>query len=229
MKAFTRTTVDMFLFLTISFILVGCNIKESDKKEEVTTGEESVSKQTEQAVNKPSVEENTNSPSMLLEGDSKKTEEEEVPLNSVIIKDTYISLNMTKSEMIELLDEGNISYSEYSYEPNHELALNIGENKLFAYYDNAGKFTRLSIITSDVCTSKGITIGSTITEMIEIYGESFKKQSYNHKGRYEVYRYYVGDSIIEFGAFENDLNDIQNIEIYLESEFPIYDYGEEID
>ena len=45
---------------------------------------------------------------------------------------------------------------------------------------------------------------------------------------YTIYRYSVDDCIYEFGIPDENSDTIYNIDIYLLSQAPIYEYGEEI-
>lgn len=77
-------------------------------------------------------------------------------------------------------------------------------------------------------TTMGIHPGSTYSQMVELYGDSYEMHSYSERIIYTIYRYSVDDCIYEFGIPDENSDTIYNIDIYLLSQAPIYEYGEEI-
>lgn len=157
---------------------------------------------------------------------------------SIIIGDISLSIYESKQNILAKLDAAGLDYSEA--EPDTpELAA-----KIDSYY-NMGGCIQIYFL-NDVCvrlrlldvspegsyeiaqTTRGIHPASTYSHMLELYGDSFETHTYAGKERYTIYRYSFSDCICEFGIPGENSDSIYNVDIYVPSQYPIYDYGEEI-
>lgn len=156
---------------------------------------------------------------------------------SIIIGDVSLSLTESKQDILVKLNEAGLNYSESKSD-------NPGETRYDSYYNIDAwmqiyflndECVRLRVIDvgsegSDKLahTSKGIYPGSTYSQMVGLYGDSFETHSYTGQVIYKIYRYSVNNCISEFGIQGENSDSIYNIDIYIPSQSPIYDYGEEI-
>ena len=159
--------------------------------------------------------------------------EQELDDCSIMIGDISLSIYESKQDILTKLDAAGLDYSEA--EPDTpELAA-----KIDSYY-NTGECIQIYFL-NDVCvrlrilnigevaqTARGIHPASTYSHMVELYGDSFETHTYAGKLTYTIYRYSFSDCICEFGIPGENLDSIYNVDIYVPSQYPIYDYGEEI-
>lgn len=68
-------------------------------------------------------------------------------------------------------------------------------------------------------TTMGIHPGSTYSQMVELYGDSYEMHSYSERIIYTIYRYSVDDCIYEFGIPDENSDTIYNIDIETVSSF----------
>ena len=159
--------------------------------------------------------------------------EEETVLSdySVTIGDLTISLYENKQDIMDKLNKTNLSYN-IKYNAGY-----VGYNEYESYYiiDEA----LFVYIKDDICvrlsfsnevpqTARGIHKEDSYSQLIEQYGDSFETHTYADHGIYQIYRYSSNDYICEFGVLPEISDAIINIEIYTPSQYPIYDYGEEL-
>ena len=151
----------------------------------------------------------------------KETEENENYAGRIVLDNIEISLDSHRNDVENLLKTEKIPFEEFE-------DYIIIDSSLGVYFDN-NICKRLSCINEMPYVMGKIHIGSTYEEMINQFGKEYEKTVYNHKGMYEVYRYFFGDNTLEFRMVEVDLQMIYGIEIYNSEISPIYDYGEIID
>lgn len=156
---------------------------------------------------------------------------------SIIIGDISLSIHESKQDILVKLNEAGLNYSE-SKPDNPE------ETRYDSYYyidawmqiyflnDECVRLRVLDVGFEDsdklAHTSKDIHPGSTYSQMVELYGDSFETHSYAGQVIYKIYRYSDNNCIYEFGIQGENSDSIYNVDIYIPSQSPIYEYGEEI-
>lgn len=155
---------------------------------------------------------------------------------SVTIGNLTVSLYEDKQDIQDkLLDETRLSYVEYdadSYEMidgnrAYDASTYYDINESLRVYFEHGKCVRLSFQNELPQTARGIHVSDSYSQMTAQYGDSFEKHMYPYKELYSAYRYSFDDYICEFGILEEISDSIQNLDLYIPSQYPIYDYGEE--
>lgn len=156
---------------------------------------------------------------------------------AITIGNVSFSIHESKQDILAKLDEIGLNYNEAKPD-------NLGETRYDSYYHidawmqiyfSNNECVRIRVIdigSEDpnelAHTTKGIHPGSTYSQMVELYGDSFETHSYDDRGIYTIYRYSVNDCIYEFGIQGEDSDSIYNVDLYIPSQSPIYEYGEEI-
>ena len=149
--------------------------------------------------------------------------------DSVKYKGIVISLGDIKNDVLKLMNNNEIQITlteEYL----------LLDTSLCLYFNEDDKCVRLSLLDPIPQTTKGLHNEDTFDNMVNCYGNSYEKTVYTHKGIYEVYRYYNDDYILEFGMeiildynnFDATIANsfiIDNVEIYVQEIYPIYNYG----
>lgn len=172
--------------------------------------------------------------------DSNSSEAEQtLNADSITIGNISLSIHESKQDILTKLDEAGLNYKKYD-----EAKPDNPEEKLYDFYYNADPSLQIYFL-NDECvrlrsinagledsnelphTIQSLSPGSTYSQMVTLYGDSFETHSYSGKLIYTIYRYSINDCIYEFGIQENT-NYIYNVDIYLPNQSPIYNYGEEI-
>lgn len=192
--------------------------------------------------------ENTQMDELLPESDSSSSETEQISGDYFIsIGDLTISLYESKQEITDKLNEHSHNYNEYDSDMKYS---DSDYNKYDSYYmvDESPLGTDASqwvdaclwiYFKEGICvrlkswneipeTALGIHEDDSYSRLIEQYGDSFEKHTYNAHGVYNVYLYSYDDYICEFCIVEAYPDSIYRIDIYVPSLYPVYDYGEEI-
>lgn len=155
---------------------------------------------------------------------------------SIMIGNISLSINENKQVIFAKLDEAGLEYSEF--EPDdpetakYDACYNIDGVPVQIYFlDDV--CVRLRAISLDcsygiVQTARGLQSESTYSRMVELYGDSYETHTYAGKEVYTIYCYFINDFICEFGIPGENRDSIYNIDIYVPSQTPIYDYGEEL-
>jgi hypothetical protein len=161
---------------------------------------------------------------------------------SIIMGDLTISLNESKQDIFSKLDKAGINYSEFiisdsentKYDSYYDVEVEVG----FQMYFLKDECVRLRLMScSDSLddlvelpqTSRGLQPYSTYSQMVEKYGDSYETHSYAGKEVYTIYRYSFDKCICEFGIPGENSDVIYNMDIYISNQYPIYEYGEEIE
>lgn len=156
---------------------------------------------------------------------------------SVLIDDVPFSLHESRQDILAKLEQVGLSYSESTPENLEEAKYDFYYNTdlpLQIYFFN-DECVRLRLIKNHdgnsgeiIWKGKSISPGNTVSQMLEQFGDEYETHSYNYKGVYTIYRYSFEDCIYEFGIEGEESDSIYNLDIYVPSQAPIYDYGEEI-
>lgn len=166
---------------------------------------------------------------------------------SVSMGNFTISLYEDKQDITDKLNENGLSYNEYNSEMKYS---DPGYNKYDSYYmvgesslgtDEAqwvdaslcayfadGICVRLELLNQKCQTVRDIHKDDSYSQLIEQYGDSFEKRTYDAHGVYDVYRYSYNEYICEFAILREYPDSIQSVDIYVSNLYPIYDYGEEL-
>ena len=159
------------------------------------------------------------------------------PLNdcSITIGDVSLSLSESKQDILAKLEAAGFDYSEVQpYSPDeasYDLYYNAAGCLQIYFLDDTCVRIRLQELDDSLGnpqTARGLHPGDTYSQMIERYGDDYETHAYSYKGIYTIYRYSIGDCICEFGIAGENRDSFYNIDIYLPSQLPIYDYGEEL-
>ena len=192
--------------------------------------------------------ENTQVDGLLLESDSNSPETEQVsPGYFISIGNLTMALYEDKQDITDKLNENGLHYNEYDYDLKYSDAeynkydsyYMVGESPLgtdasqwvdaFLYiYFKDGICVRLQSWNEIPETALGIHEGDSYSQLIEQYGDSFEKHTYNAHGVYNVYLYSYQDYICEFCIVEAYPDSIYGVDIYVPSLYPVYFYGEEV-
>ena len=226
------TVLICIIMLAVSMgTLVGCSIlKENTEDGAGSLGTEDFDAKDIQA-------ENSQTDEPIPESDSNPSEtEQSLDDRSIMIGDISLSINESKQDIFAKLDEAGLDYIEFEPdnpdETKYDACYNIDEVSVQMYFlDDV--CVRLRVISLDnsygiVQTARGLQSGSTYAQMVELYGDSYETHAYAGKEVYTIYRYYINDFICEFGIPGENRDYIYNIDIYVPSQIPIYDYGEEL-
>lgn len=156
---------------------------------------------------------------------------------SVLIDDVSFSLHESKQDILAKLEQAGLNNREFApenpEEAKYDFYYNDGDLQIYISHDEC---VRLRLIDGSsgelIWNGKGISPGNTVSQMLEQFGDEYETHSYSYKGIYTIYRYSFEDYICEFGCqfgIEGERADyIYNTDIYVPSQAPIYDYGEEI-
>lgn len=206
--------------------LAGCSItKENTEDDSGLLGTEDIQDENSQ----------TSQPSTEAGSDSSETGQS-LDDRSIMIGNISLSVNENKQDIFARLDVAGLDYSEF--EPDdpetvkYGACYNIDEVPVQMYFLDE-VCVRLRAISLDcsygiVQTVRGLQSGSTYSKMVELYGDSYETHAYVGKEVYTIYRYSINDFICEFGIPGENRDSIYNIDIYVPSQTPIYDYGEEL-
>lgn len=153
---------------------------------------------------------------------------------TVIIRDFSISIYESEQEILEKLDMDGLKYEKVddsdmvAYDYYYDV--DDGTDGFVQIYFLNEECVRIRISCNEVCahTAKGIYPTNTYSQMVEQYGDSYEKHTYTGKEIYTIYRYKLGEYFHEFGIAGEESDTIYNVDIYVASQFPIYDYGEEM-
>lgn len=168
--------------------------------------------------------------------DSNSSEAEQISnTDSIIIGNTSFSIHESKQDILTKLDEAGLNYSKRKPDNPEEkqpydFYYDVDDLQIYFLNDECVRLRSVhSFEDTDELpyTIQGLSSGSTYSQMVTLYGDSFETHSYSGKLIYTIYRYSINDCIYEFGIQENT-DYIYNIDIYLPNQSPIYDYGEEI-
>lgn len=159
--------------------------------------------------------------------------------DSVIIGDISLSLSESRQDILAKLEAAGFDdYDDYgevqpdsTNEVSYDLYYNAAGCLQIYFLDDACVRIRLQKFDDSLGnpqTARGLHPRDTYSQMIELYGDDYETHAYSYKGIYTIYRYSIGDCICEFGIEGENRDSIYNIDIYLPSQLPIYEYGEEI-
>lgn len=153
--------------------------------------------------------------------------------DSVRIGDMSISLSESRQDILAKLEEAGFEYGEAQPAPpgkdSYDLYYNAAGCLQIYFLENTCVRLRLQVFDSSaghLQTARGLRPRDTYAQMTALYGDGYEKHAYSYKGIYTIYRYTIGDVICELGYEGTD--SIYNIDIYVPSQIPIYDYGEEM-
>ncbi len=172
----------------------------------------------------------------LSESDSNSSSiEHSLDDSSVMMGDISLSLHENKQDIFAKLDAAGVSYSEFQPDnpenAKYDSCYNLWGMQLYFLNDECVRL-RIWNFGSEgyevVQTTRGIHHDSTYAQMVDLYGDSYETHTYAGKETYTIYRYSVSDFICEFGIPGENRDSIYNIDIYVPSQSPIYEYGEEI-
>lgn len=221
------------LILAVSLgTMVGCSI--TKENEEAAPGQFG----TEDSETKDIQAENSQIDETLPESGSNSSETEpSLDDCSIMIGNISLSINENKQDMLAKLEAADLVCSEFRPDnpekAKYDSCYNIAGGIQIYFLNDA--CVRLRMMDSEldeaVQTARGIKPGNTYSQMVEQYGDDYETHTYSYKGIYIIYRYSIGDCICEFGMGGKeveDVCDIYNMDIYLPSQSPIYDYGEEL-
>lgn len=211
--------------LTLSFLLTACASK-NHVSEETLPDSTPINQMDNSSANESSPESDNHSVVTDL------------PLHddSVTVGDVSLSLSESRQDILAKLETAGIDYSDVqpdsSKETSYDLYYNAAGCLQIYFLDDTCVRIRLIALNSasdwNAQTAKGLHPGDTYSQMIDLYGDDYETQAYSYKGIYTVYRYSTGDYICEFGIAGENRDSIYNIDVYFPSQFPIYEYGEEI-
>lgn len=220
--------------------LAGCSIaKGTSEDSSDRLGTEDI--QTEYIQNENVQDENIQANESLPEADGNSPKEEQ-PLDdySIFIGDLSLSIYESKEDMLAKLEEAGLECKEFKpdnpEEDKFDSCYNIDAGIQIYFLDE--ECVRLRVIGAGLedldeipQTARGIHPGNTYSQMVEQYGDSYESRKYVGKEIYGLFRYFADDYgyILEFGIPGENRDSIYNIDIYDSSQFPIYDYGEELE
>ena len=168
------------------------------------------------------------------ESSSSKTEQS-LDDCSIMIGNISLSIYENKHDILAKLDESGWDYSEFEpddpEESKYDTCYNIdGWMQMYFLDDECVRLRAIEVDGSNriVQTARGVHPGSTYSQMVDSYGDSYETHTYAGKAVYTIYRYSVNDCVCEFGIQGDDSYSIYNVDIYAPSQAPIYDYGEEL-
>lgn len=185
---------------------------------------------------------------LFPESDSNLSETEQLSVDySISIGDLTIALYESKQDITNKLNENSLNYNEYDSDMKYEGSdynkydsyYMVGESPLdtdksqwvdafLCVYFKDGICVRLESKNEIPETALGIHEDDAYSQLIEQYGDSFEKYTYNAHGVYNVYLYSYNDYICEFCILEDYPDSIYGIDIYVPSLYPVYDYGEKV-
>lgn len=156
--------------------------------------------------------------------------------DTVTIGNVSLSLSESRQDILAKLEAAGLDYSEVQPdspdEVGYDLYYNAAECLQVYFLDDTCVRIRLIDLHSasdlNAQTARGLHPGDPYSQMTGLYGDDYETHAYSYKGIYTIYRYSIGDCICEFGIEGENRDSIYNIDIYLPSQLPIYDYGEEI-
>ncbi|MDE6015011.1 MAG: hypothetical protein K2H41_04805 [Acetatifactor sp.] len=155
--------------------------------------------------------------------------------DTVTIGDVSLSLSESRQDILAKLEAAGFDYGEVQpnspNEASYDLYYNAAGCLQIYFLDDTCVRIRLQKFDSSVCNpqaARGLHPGDTYAQMIDLYGDDYETHAYSYKGIYTIYRYSIEDCICEFGIEGENRDSIYNIDIYLPSQLPIYEYGEEI-
>lgn len=212
--------------ILISGMLVGCSVaKESTEDESgLLEKEDKLNGSIQIDESLPKFNNNSSEAEQLLDD------------NSIIIGDVPLSIYENKRDVQLKLEEAGLEYSEFkpdNQEEKYDSCYYIDAwMQIYFLNDVCVRLRAIDVVSEGlnkiVQTARGIRPGGSYSQMVDKYGNSFETHTYAGKGVYTIYRYSISDCICEFGIQGEDSDSIYNIDIYIPSLSPIYDYGEEI-
>lgn len=153
---------------------------------------------------------------------------------TINIGDISVSLYEREQEILRKLDKMRVRYGkvEDSNITKYDYYYNVGDDTddfMQVYFlDEECVRIRISCNEFFARTSKGLHPRNTYSQMVEQYGNSYERHTYMGKEIYTIYRYMLGEYFHEFGIVGETIDEIYNVDVYVSSQFPIYDYGEEL-
>ena len=154
---------------------------------------------------------------------------------TMTVGELSLSVGESKEEILTRLEEAGLGYlttePDDPQEAGYELLCALDEAwiQIFFQEDACVRLRAIGVDEGEaVRTARGLRAGDTVSRMEELYGTSFEKRSYADRGLYTVYRYDLGELVCECGVPGEDRDLIYNVDVYLPSQAPIYDYGEEL-
>ena len=153
---------------------------------------------------------------------------------TISIRDFSISIYESEQEILKKLDRDGLKYEKVddsdivAYDYYYDV--DDGTDGFVQIYFLGEECVRIRISCNEVSahTSKGIYPTNTYAQMVEQYGDAYETHTYAGKEIYTIYRYKLGEYFHEFGIAGEASDTIYNVDIYVSSQFPIYDYGEEM-
>lgn len=215
--------------------LVGCSISKANTKDGSDQSEtEDIQTIDIQVENAP-----IDASSPESDNDSSVTDQ---PLNdcTITLGDISLSLSESKQDILAKLEAAGFDncddYGEVQpvspNEASYDLYYNAAGCLQIYFLDDTCVRIRLQKFDDSLGnpqTARGLHPRDTYSQMIELYGDDYETHAYSYKGIYTIYRYSIGDCICEFGIEGENSDSIYNIDIYVPSQAPIYDYGEELE
>lgn len=155
---------------------------------------------------------------------------------SVTIGDVSLSLSESRQDILAKLEASGFDYSEVQPDSPNEASYDLYYNaagclQIYFLDDTCVRIRLVNLVSAadwNTQTARGLHPGDTYSQMIDLYGDDYETHAYSYKGIYTIYRYSIGDCICEFGIEGENRDSFYNIDIYLPSQLPIYEYGEEI-
>ena len=153
---------------------------------------------------------------------------------AIRIGDFSVSIYESEQEILKKLDMDGLKYEKVDDSDivacDYYYDIDDGTDGFVQIYFLSEECVRIRISCNEVFayTSKGIHPRNTYSQMVEQYGDSYETHTYTGKEIYTIYRYKLGEYFHEFGIAGEASDTIYNVEIYVSSQFPIYDYGEEL-
>ncbi len=144
---------------------------------------------------------------------------------SVMIGSLTISLYEDKQDITAKLKETDLKYYECDLFNEKYDTYYMIDRSLNAYFKD-GICVRLKFLNEVPQTARGIQKGDTRSRLLEQYGDFYKRLNLNYdEGRYDAYRFSFGDYFCEVGIESEYTDSVCNIDIYIKSLSPIYNYN----
>ena len=207
-KVIAALAIEVLVIITIVINDYNSFRLSSNRTEETT---ESIKGQ-EHKPEPSSRKEENKSVSQTQEFNTSQTQEEtpqSEPLqdSSVSLAKLNISIGMNRDAIMKFFDENQIEYQ--ISETNA-----IGNEDMYVRFDDNDNACYISLETPTWTTSRGLSVKQSISQMEQLYGNEYSWEAFNHKGRYDVFKYSLGDVKLEILTCFANLKEIDTISLY---------------